>query len=106
MLQSVIHRSCEIGGDLGVMEMTLEYGGNRPHACEIVDFEDGKIKGLGRILPSTSKRQSGGSSGRKDVEPSPYSPNVHKGWSRKFVYAARAQSTPVEIRMAFRLPGR
>jgi hypothetical protein len=40
----VINRSCKIGGDLGVMEMTLEYGGNRAHACEIVDFEDGKIK--------------------------------------------------------------
>ncbi len=26
------------------MEMTLDYDGDRVHACEIVEFEEGKIK--------------------------------------------------------------
>ena len=43
-LSSVINRSYNMSGDLGVMEMTLEYDGDRVHACEIVEFEDGKIK--------------------------------------------------------------
>ena len=43
-LSSVINRSYNMSGDLGVMEMTLEYDGDRVHACEMVEFEDGKIK--------------------------------------------------------------
>jgi ketosteroid isomerase-like protein len=43
-LPSLINRSYNISGDLGVMEMTLEYDGDRVHACEIVEFEEGKIK--------------------------------------------------------------
>jgi len=33
-----------LSGDLGVMKMTPDYDGNRVYACEIVDFEDGKVK--------------------------------------------------------------
>ena len=43
-LPSLINRSYNISGNLGVMEMTLEYDGDRVHACEIVEFEEGKIK--------------------------------------------------------------
>ena len=43
-LPSLINRSYNISGDLGVMELTLEYDGDRVHACEIVEFEEGKIK--------------------------------------------------------------
>jgi hypothetical protein len=43
-LPSVINHSYKISGDLGVMEMTPEYDGNRVRACEIVEFEDSKIK--------------------------------------------------------------
>ncbi|MDQ3999747.1 MAG: nuclear transport factor 2 family protein [Actinomycetota bacterium] len=43
-LPSLINRSYSISGNLGVMEMTLEYDGDRVHACEIVEFEEGKIK--------------------------------------------------------------
>jgi hypothetical protein len=43
-LPSVIEHSYVLSGDLGVMKMTLDYDGNRIYACEIVDFEEGKIK--------------------------------------------------------------
>jgi hypothetical protein len=43
-LPSLINCSYNISGNLGVMEMTLEYDGDRVHACEIVEFEEGKIK--------------------------------------------------------------
>ncbi len=43
-LPSLINRSYNISGDLGVMELTLEYDGDRVHACELVEFEEGKIK--------------------------------------------------------------
>ncbi len=43
-LPNVMDHSYVVSGDLGVMKMTLEYDGNRVYACEIVDFEDGKIK--------------------------------------------------------------
>jgi ketosteroid isomerase-like protein len=43
-LPNVTDHSYVLSGDLGVMKMTLEYDGNRVYACEIVDFEDGKIK--------------------------------------------------------------
>lgn len=33
-----------LSGDLGVLKMTLEYAGNRIYACEVIDFEEGKIK--------------------------------------------------------------
>ena len=43
-LPNMRDQSYVLSGDLGVMKMTLEYDGNRVYACEIVDFEDGKIK--------------------------------------------------------------
>jgi ketosteroid isomerase-like protein len=43
-LPNMTDHSYVLSGDLGVMKMTLEYDGNRVYACEIVDFEDSKIK--------------------------------------------------------------
>jgi ketosteroid isomerase-like protein len=43
-LPNMIDHSYVVSGDLGVMKMTLEYGGNRVYACEVIDFQDGKIK--------------------------------------------------------------
>src|SRR5215208_1544935 len=43
-MPTMIEHSYVLSGDLGVMKMTLDYDGNRIYACEIVDFEDGKIK--------------------------------------------------------------
>jgi len=43
-LPNMTDRSYVVSGDLGVMKMTLEYDGNRIFACEIVDFEEGRIK--------------------------------------------------------------
>jgi SnoaL-like domain len=43
-LPNMTDHSYVLSGDLGVLKMTLEYNGNRVYACEIVDFEDGKIK--------------------------------------------------------------
>ena len=43
-LPNMTDHSYVLSGDLGVMKMTLEYDGNRVYACEIVDFEEGKIK--------------------------------------------------------------
>jgi ketosteroid isomerase-like protein len=43
-LPNMTDHSYVLSGDLGVMKMTLEYDGNRVYACEVVDFEEGKIK--------------------------------------------------------------
>jgi hypothetical protein len=43
-LPTLVDHSYKIGGDLAVVELTVEYGGNRTHACEIVEFEEGKVK--------------------------------------------------------------
>ena len=43
-LPNLTNHSYKISGDLAVIEMTLEYDGNRAYSCEIVEFEDGKIK--------------------------------------------------------------
>ena len=43
-LPNLIDHSYKLSGDLAVIELTLEYDGNRTYACEIVEFEDGKIK--------------------------------------------------------------
>jgi SnoaL-like domain len=43
-LPNMTDHSYVLSGDLGVLKMTLEYDGNRIYACEILDFEDGKIK--------------------------------------------------------------
>ena len=33
-----------LSGDFAVVEIVLDYEGNRTNVCEIVDFEDGKMK--------------------------------------------------------------
>ena len=43
-LPNLLDHSYVVSGDLGVMKMTLEYGGNRVYACEVIDFQAGKIK--------------------------------------------------------------
>jgi ketosteroid isomerase-like protein len=43
-LPNLVDRSYVVSGDLGVMKMTLEYGDNRVYACEVIDFQEGKIK--------------------------------------------------------------
>jgi hypothetical protein len=39
-----IDYSYRINGDLAVVEMILEYEGHRMNVCEIIEFEDGRIK--------------------------------------------------------------
>lgn len=41
---NITDHSYVLSGDLGVLKMTFEYDGKRMYACEIVEFEDGKIK--------------------------------------------------------------
>ena len=43
-LPTLVDHSYKLSGDLAIIEMTVDYGGNRMHACEVVEFEDGKIK--------------------------------------------------------------
>ena len=43
-LPNLVDHSYVVSRDLGVMKMTLDYGGNRVYACEVIDFQDGKIK--------------------------------------------------------------
>jgi limonene-1,2-epoxide hydrolase len=43
-LPNMVDHSFELNGDLGVLEMLVEYGGNPVHICEIVELQDGKIK--------------------------------------------------------------
>jgi hypothetical protein len=43
-LPKLLDHSYVVSGDLGAMKMTLEYGGNRVYACEVIDFQDGMIK--------------------------------------------------------------
>jgi hypothetical protein len=33
-----------LNGDLAVVEMVLDYDGNRMNVCEVVEFEEGKIE--------------------------------------------------------------
>ena len=44
-IPNLIDYGYTISGDLAVIEMVLDYDGNRMNVCEIVEFEDGKIKG-------------------------------------------------------------
>lgn len=39
-LPNIIAHSYVLSGDLDVTKMTLEYGGSRVYACEVIDFED------------------------------------------------------------------
>ena len=43
-LPSLIDHTYKMSGNLAVIETTLEYEGNRMYVCEIVEFEDGKMK--------------------------------------------------------------
>ena len=43
-IPDLIDYSYRVEGDLAFIEMTLDYEGNRMNVCEIVDFEEGKIK--------------------------------------------------------------
>jgi ketosteroid isomerase-like protein len=43
-IPNLIEYSYRINGDLAVIEMILDYDGNRMNVCDIIDFEDGKIK--------------------------------------------------------------
>jgi hypothetical protein len=43
-LPSLIEHSYVVSGDLGVMKLTLDYDGRRIYACEVIDFEEGKLK--------------------------------------------------------------
>jgi limonene-1,2-epoxide hydrolase len=43
-LPTLIDYGYRISGDLAVIEMILDYDGHRMNVCEIVEYEDGKIK--------------------------------------------------------------
>jgi limonene-1,2-epoxide hydrolase len=43
-LPTLIDYSYRLSGDLAIIEMTLEYDGNRMNVCDIVELQDGKIK--------------------------------------------------------------
>jgi ketosteroid isomerase-like protein len=43
-MPDLIDYSYKLEGDLAVIEMILDYDGQRMNVCEIVEFEDGKIK--------------------------------------------------------------
>jgi len=43
-IPGLIDYSYMLEGDLAVVEMILDYDGHRMNVCEIVEFEDGKIK--------------------------------------------------------------
>jgi ketosteroid isomerase-like protein len=43
-IPNLIDYSYLLDGDLAVVEMILDYDGKRMNVCEIVEFEDGKIK--------------------------------------------------------------
>jgi hypothetical protein len=65
-IPNLIDYSYLLDGDLAVVEMILDYDGKRMNVCEIVEFEDGKIKRDRGTSPSPSKRPSGAHSGLKD----------------------------------------
>ena len=43
-LPSVVDHSVKVSGDLGTLEMVLEYDGNRTYSCTVVELQDGKVK--------------------------------------------------------------
>jgi limonene-1,2-epoxide hydrolase len=43
-LPRMIDHSIEVGGELCVLEATLEYDGDRVYVCEIFEVRDGKLK--------------------------------------------------------------
>ena len=45
-LPKLIDYSLEVSGELSVLEEILEYESNRVYICEILEVQDGKIKGI------------------------------------------------------------
>jgi hypothetical protein len=43
-IPSLVEFDYRVAGDLAVVEMVLDYGGSRLNVCEVVEFEEGKIK--------------------------------------------------------------
>jgi ketosteroid isomerase-like protein len=43
-IPDLIDYGYRVSGDLAVVEMALDYDGNRMNVCEIVEFDGGKIK--------------------------------------------------------------
>lgn len=43
-LPSLIDHTYKVSDDFAVIETTLEYEGNQMYVCEMVEFEDGKMK--------------------------------------------------------------
>jgi hypothetical protein len=43
-IPSLVEFDYKVAGDLAVVEMVLDYGGSRLNVCEVVEFEEGKIK--------------------------------------------------------------
>ena len=43
-IPNLVDYGYRVAGDMGVVEMTLDYDGHRMNVCEVVEFEDGKIK--------------------------------------------------------------
>jgi len=43
-LPKVIDYDYKLSGDLAVVEMVLDYEGNRMNVCEIIELQDGKFK--------------------------------------------------------------
>jgi hypothetical protein len=62
-LPNIIDHRFELNGDLGVLEMLVEYDGNPVHICEIVELQDGKIL-LRRAVRSSTVASA---VGRKDI---------------------------------------
>jgi hypothetical protein len=55
-LPNMVDHSFELNGDRGVLEMLVEYDGNRVHICEIVELQDGKIKRASRSMQRSGER--------------------------------------------------
>lgn len=46
-MPSLLDYSYMLSGDLGLIELTVDYGGSRVRACEVVEFKGGKVKRRG-----------------------------------------------------------
>lgn len=43
-MPTLIDHSYSMSGNLADIEITVDHGGNRMYACEVVEVEDGKVK--------------------------------------------------------------
>jgi hypothetical protein len=64
-LPNMVDLSFEVNGNLGVLELLVEYDGNQVHICEIVELQDAKIKRGENTLASRLKQRSGERRGSK-----------------------------------------